>query len=66
MDLFSILSESEGDVPESVPELVFTVLVTLSYDALIGLFLCLWTAVVERELNFAFIIKLSFIAFIRG
>ena len=66
MDLFSILSEGEGDAPESVPELVFTILVTLGYDALIDLFLCRWTAVVKRELNFAFIIKLSFIAFSRG
>ena len=55
MDLFSILCESEGDAPESVPELVFTILVTLSYDALIDLFLCLWTAIVERELDLAFV-----------
>ena len=55
MDLFSILSEGEGDAPESVPELVFTVLVTLSYDALIDLFLSQWTAVVQRELDLTFV-----------
>ena len=55
MDLFSILCKSEGDAPESVPELVFTILVTLGYDALIDLFLCRWTAVVKRELNLTFV-----------